>query len=187
MKSFSGGQLLDFFFGRHFFLLSEVFVSGNQVIVRLLTWKRAAVGSSSGGNVILPVLSARSVSNDTWMAWNYMSRLFIEQLVVSCSLEQTTTWRYHFITSRLHSTSFHQSFMRHVQNHIVQPTVLTGHFVRRNPFERASGLEHPTGGGYIPTCSSEMFSVAPSSVAKQLPLRHFLHKRVRNLVPGSFL
>lgn len=147
--SFSGGQLLDFVFGRHFFLLSEVLVSGNQVIVRLLRWKRAAVRSSSGGNVILPVLSTRSVSNDTCIAWDYMSRLCIAQPVVSCSLKQTTAWRHdncvkrlldammiawqrakeqpkwfseflpllsnnHFITSRLHSASFHQSFMYHV-------------------------------------------------------------------------
>ena len=48
--------------------------------------------------------------------------------------------------------------------------------MRKNPVERASGLEHPIGGSSIPTCSSEIFSVAPSSVAKKLPLRHFLLK-----------
>ena len=52
--------------------------------------------------------------------------------------------------------------------------------MRKNPVERASGLELPTDSGSIPTCSSEIFSVAPSSVAKQLPLRHFLHKCLRH-------
>lgn len=52
--------------------------------------------------------------------------------------------------------------------------------MRKNPVERASGLEHPIGGGSIPTCSSEIFSVAPSPVAKKLPLRHFLHKCLRH-------
>ena len=47
--------------------------------------------------------------------------------------------------------------------------------MRKNPVERASGLEHPIGGSSS-TCSSEIFSVAPSPVAKKLPLRHFLHK-----------
>lgn len=52
--------------------------------------------------------------------------------------------------------------------------------MRKNPVERASGLEHPIGGSSIPTCSSEIFSVAPSSVAKKLPLRHFLQECLRH-------
>lgn len=88
---------------------------------------------------------------------------------------------HHFVTSRLHSASFHQSFMHHVQwrSHCTALST-NGTLCEEDPVERASGLEHPIGSSSIPTCSSEIFSVAPSSVAKKLPLRHFLHKCLRH-------
>lgn len=83
------------------------------------------------------------------------------------------------INLRMHLTPFHLPYIMLNESYVFEPAVLAGYCVKKNPVIRPSSpgvpnahwLEHLTGVtevvDSIPAWTSEIFSVVPSSVAKQ--------------------